>query len=437
MPDDRPATEVSPSVSERMRADWNRRAVEDAHYYVAFGARDQDEAAFLATASDAVRAIEAELPRLAHRSGAALEIGCGPGRLMKPLSRHFKAIHGVDISDQMIRIARERLADTSNAHVHIADGATLSQFGDASIDFVYSYAVFQHIPSRDVVLSYMREIRRVLKPGGVFRGQFNGLDAEAVPDTWSGVSFSAAQLRDFCRENGLLLLALEGVRTQYMWTTWLKPAAALASTANTAAPVVRRITNALTGEPLAPASGRYAAASLWVEGLPPAADLNSVDILFDGRPGTPYHIAPPLPGGLQQINAWLPANLRTGLVPVVLRSPDASATSWLRVVPPGPPVPRIVSVTDGINLVQQDRITTGHVKAVLEEIPSPDSLSITIGGQRALNTQHKCTDPLPPRYEINFELPDGISPGPHSLEIVVGRRRLMPHSIVTCCTAYR
>ncbi len=34
------------SVSERMRADWNQRAREDAHYYVAFGGRDQDEAGF-------------------------------------------------------------------------------------------------------------------------------------------------------------------------------------------------------------------------------------------------------------------------------------------------------------------------------------------------------------------------------------------------------
>ena len=43
------------SVSERMRADWNERAREDAHYYVAFGGRDQDEAEFLATAADVLR----------------------------------------------------------------------------------------------------------------------------------------------------------------------------------------------------------------------------------------------------------------------------------------------------------------------------------------------------------------------------------------------
>ena len=108
------------AVNDRMRSDWNERAREDPHYYVAFGGRDQDEEGFLATAADVLRLLEGELPRLAilgrDREGAvlkygrALEIGCGPGRLMKPLSRHFGEIHGVDVSDEMIRLARRALA---------------------------------------------------------------------------------------------------------------------------------------------------------------------------------------------------------------------------------------------------------------------------------------------------------------------------------------
>src|ERR1700722_7168318 len=170
------------SVSERMRSDWNQRAQEDPHYYVAFGGRDQDEETFLATAADVVRLLEGELQRLAPGTGRrALEIGCGPGRLIKPLSRHFSEIHGVDVSDEMIRLARERLRDIPHAHVHATNGASLGQFADGSFDFVYSYAVFQHIPSRAVVLEYMNEISRVLKPGGIFRGQFNGLPHSGAP----------------------------------------------------------------------------------------------------------------------------------------------------------------------------------------------------------------------------------------------------------------
>src|SRR5271157_3640930 len=157
-----------PKVLERMRSDWNERAGEDAYYYVAFGRREQDDEEFFATASGVVQGLELDLKRLRGRD-AALEIGCGPGRLMRPLSRHFREIHGVDVSDEMIRLARERLKDTPNAHAHHGSGSDLSLFPGEKFDFVYSYAVFQHIPSKDVVFQYLREARRVLKTGGILQ----------------------------------------------------------------------------------------------------------------------------------------------------------------------------------------------------------------------------------------------------------------------------
>ncbi len=390
-----------------MREDWNHRAKEDAHYYVAFGAREQDEAAFQATADEAVRAIESELKHFGlaadSRTMQALEIGCGPGRLLKPMSRHFGHIYGVDVSDEMIRIARERLRDIPNANVEATNGATLSQFADESLDFIYSYAVFQHIPSRDVVLSYMREARRVLKPGGIFRAQFNGLPHDAMPDTWSGVTFSLDDLKTFTKENGFRLLALEGVDTQYLWTTWQRKAL----------PVVRRITNAHTSETLVPAHGRHAVASIWIVDLPEDIDLNNLEVLFDGNPGTPYYIGPTQPGNLRQINVRLPRGLRTGLVPVEL----CGARHWIRVVPPGPLVPHIVSVTDGINIVQHNHITTGYVKVVVEEISDPSTISVTIDSSPGKGLEWKCTDPVPPRYELNFSIPDDLARGSHTLRV--------------------
>ncbi|MGA2156284.1 MAG: hypothetical protein ABSH37_17900, partial [Bryobacteraceae bacterium] len=86
------------TLLESMRADWNRRAAEDANYYVAFGRRQQSNEEFFSTADGTVQQLLAELGRFAGRD-AALEIGCGPGRLMRPLSRYFKEIHGVDVSD--------------------------------------------------------------------------------------------------------------------------------------------------------------------------------------------------------------------------------------------------------------------------------------------------------------------------------------------------
>src|SRR5690242_7930895 len=255
-----------PRVLERMRADWNERASEDANYYVAFGAREQNEDEFFATGEAVVRLLTAEFNRLPGRA-AALEIGCGPGRLMRPLSRYFGEIHGVDVSDEMIRLARERLRDTPNAHPHHGSGADLAQFADCSFDFVYSYAVFQHIPSRNVVFSYLREAWRVLKPGGILRCQLNGLPPHAKQyDTWSGVRVTPGEIHEFARDQQFQLLALEEIWTQYMWITCRKPDVDADKFA-AAAPVIRTISNALTGEAVAPAAGPLAALSLWVSGL--------------------------------------------------------------------------------------------------------------------------------------------------------------------------
>jgi SAM-dependent methyltransferase len=423
------------SVSDRMRSDWNERAREDAHYYVAFGGRDQDEDEFLATAADVLRSIEAQLKRLPakanRRAWRALEIGCGPGRLVKPLSRHFGEIHGVDVSDEMIKLARQRLSDIPHAHFHATNGASLGQFADDSFDFVYSYAVFQHIPSRDVVLEYMREICRVLKPGGVFHGQFNGLPHAGDPNTWSGVFFSAADIHAFTREHGIRLLNLTGVDTQYMWTTWQRPPLPRPTT-HSPQPSIHRITNAYTGEPLIPQRGRHAAVSLWINDLPANCDLNNIEVLADGTPGVVIYIGPPDSSDLQQVNGWLPDGVRTGLVPVELRAngqllcPPAIA----RIIPSGPLVPRIVSITDGVNLVQENATSTGLLKIQLEEVASPESLTASVDNLPIRHIDILCTDPRPSRYELNLELPKGLAPGPHTLEIRIGPRRLLPAKIV-------
>src|SRR3954465_12754214 len=96
-------------VLERMRADWNARAGEDANYYVAFGRREQGDEEFFSTAADVLRTFTLELKRLRHRD-AALESGCGRGRLLRPLSQYFTKIHGVDVSDEMVKLAGQRLA---------------------------------------------------------------------------------------------------------------------------------------------------------------------------------------------------------------------------------------------------------------------------------------------------------------------------------------
>lgn len=51
-----------------------------------------------------------------------LNNGCGSGRVTRALAQIFGEVHGVDISGQMIRLAKKELAGLRNARVHQNDG---------------------------------------------------------------------------------------------------------------------------------------------------------------------------------------------------------------------------------------------------------------------------------------------------------------------------
>jgi SAM-dependent methyltransferase len=417
-----------------MREDWNRRAREDAHYYVAFGQRGQSDSDFFATGADVVRLLESELKRLdpsvPARARRALEIGCGPGRLLRPMSRRFGEIHGVDISDEMIRLAREKLQGIPHAHVHVAANCDLAAFASESFDFVYSYAVFQHIPSREVVFGYLEEARRVLKRGGVMKCQINGLPKTAKTyDTWSGVRVDPGEIREFARAGGLQLLSLEGIHTQYMWTTMRRPAPGAQSHAvPEGLPSIRRITNAFSSEPVVPASGRFACASLWVEGLPAACDLNRVSATIGGRPADLSYIGPEERDGIRQVNIPLPAGMPSGLHPIALAMDGKPLTgsATVRVIPAGPSVPRVISVTDGVDLISANRITSDCLKVVVEELDRPEALEATLGDALLPDGEVFCVDPVPPRFEINWPLPQSVPKGQHWIRLRYGKRELGP-----------
>jgi len=101
-----------------------------------------------------------------ERYEQALDFGCGVGRLTNALARRFDEVIGIDISQEMITLAR-RLASRENCSFELSTGADLQQFGSASFDFVYSSLVLQHLPRRRLVQAYLGEFLRVLRPGGL------------------------------------------------------------------------------------------------------------------------------------------------------------------------------------------------------------------------------------------------------------------------------
>jgi hypothetical protein len=165
-----------------------------------------------------------------------------------------------------------------------------------------------------------------------------------------------------------------------------------------------------------------------VENLPPEAGLHHLRVTVGDYLGTITYIGAADNSGLQQVTVILPELEATGLLPVELRWLDSplAPTTTLRVIPPGPTVPRVRSVTDGVNLVAGLRIETRSVKMMIEEVARPHEIEASIGGQPVADLEFFCTDPRPQRFEVNFHLPEDLPPGPHDLEVRIGRRKLAP-----------
>ena len=95
----------------------------------------------------------------------ALEIGCGGGRITSVAVNLFRHVYATDVSKEMLRRCRQDVP-AGNLSLHQTDGFTLVEFGDGTADVVFSHDVFVHFSSLQVY-SYLTEIRRVVKRGGV------------------------------------------------------------------------------------------------------------------------------------------------------------------------------------------------------------------------------------------------------------------------------
>jgi SAM-dependent methyltransferase len=161
-------------TTKAMRAFWDDAAVRNAMYYVdtSLGYDSPDPEAFLAggrrIAEIALSEAESRLPGRT----AAIEIGCGLGRICAALAASFDHVVGFDISQEMVRRARGLVPDPSVEFRH-SDGLTLPGIDDASVDLVVTFTVFQHAPNRSVIRANIAEAARVLRDGGVLAVQWN------------------------------------------------------------------------------------------------------------------------------------------------------------------------------------------------------------------------------------------------------------------------
>jgi 2-polyprenyl-3-methyl-5-hydroxy-6-metoxy-1,4-benzoquinol methylase len=97
-----------------------------------------------------------------------LDVGCGPGTITVDLARRLAPgqVTGIDASEEIIRRAAGLAFDegVQNATFRVGNVYTL-EFPDETFDIVHAHQVLQHVANP---VAAMQEIRRVLKPGGVF-----------------------------------------------------------------------------------------------------------------------------------------------------------------------------------------------------------------------------------------------------------------------------
>jgi SAM-dependent methyltransferase len=165
-----------------MRAVWDALAAAETEVYVGDPARGEEELASV-------------FGRLGAdpRGGVCVEVGCGPGRMTDALAARFDRVVAVDVSPEMLARATEAVT-AANVDFRQVSGERLDGVEDASADAAVCYLVLQHMPSRRLAQAHVRELGRVLRPGGEAFVQLPVLNGGLVPRLWRALRTPVARL---------------------------------------------------------------------------------------------------------------------------------------------------------------------------------------------------------------------------------------------------
>ena len=225
LPEDDPRLAADRRVAARLAAERARAASESFRRH----GMDWDEMRALGLPAGAVE--QALLAALPERIGALLDIGAGTGRLLELVAPRTERALGVDMSRDMLALARARLAErglADRAAVRQADMYRLP-FADASFDAVTMQMVLHYAEDPAAALA---EAARVLKPGGKLlvadlapHGEATLLDKHA--HRWPG--FDDAQLAGWLGAAGCTLASsttLPGPLAVRIWPARRQPVSA-------------------------------------------------------------------------------------------------------------------------------------------------------------------------------------------------------------------
>jgi ubiquinone/menaquinone biosynthesis C-methylase UbiE len=250
------------STTDLMRKDWDERARKDAFHYIASWRKDWNpETFFQSGREDYERLVAPPLRRLGceTQGKAMLELGCGAGRMTRTFAEHFSRVYAFDISSEMLGHAKALFPEAGNVDWILGNGTDLAGMGDQSVDFAFSYIVLQHMPEPAFAYRYIREMLRVLKPGGPFLFQYNsvpqmtmnwkgrlawsmvdfpwalglrqvsrgvasmlGLPPDIAGKSWRGASLGAQAVREAVESAGGVVKEMTGEKTPMTWCCGLK-----------------------------------------------------------------------------------------------------------------------------------------------------------------------------------------------------------------------
>ena len=191
---------------------WNKLAKDNSKYYVAsFKGKGITEEEFVESGREDYKNLILN-DELIEKNGIILEVGCGIGRMTQFMRYDFNKVIGIDISGKMIQQAKERLR---GAEFIETDGETIP-LPSNSIDFTFSYIVFQHFKTKEMLESNFKEVYRVLKKDGIFKVLVRS-DKVDLSQWWGGIA---------CDETipisiGFKLLKKEKIKNYGLWL-WLQ-----------------------------------------------------------------------------------------------------------------------------------------------------------------------------------------------------------------------
>jgi len=213
--------DITKSIKE-LDETWEKLAKKDPKIYIYSdkGKKVTDEEYRISGKIDYDKYISSDSSLNLKREHKVLEIGCGNGRMSEYIAENFNIVDCIDISNEYIKQGKERLPYVSNIVWQHVNGITYP-YPDEYFDFIFSYTVFQHIKSIEIIRKNFEEITRALKSDGIAKIQLRG-KSTAKNEWYSGIAFVSKMMIDkLLKDLNLKLIKNEKGHKDYVWL-WLK-----------------------------------------------------------------------------------------------------------------------------------------------------------------------------------------------------------------------